>query len=60
MSDDRNPTTEPTQEQVRAMVDVWREWNAQTPGLRPSVNELMRRAYRAAVEIDNRDWRWVG
>lgn len=34
------------------MVDVWRVWSAETPGLRPSVNDLMRRAYRAARAMD--------
>lgn len=46
------PMTAPTQEQVQAMVDVWRAWNAETPGLRPSVNSMMRRAYQIAREME--------
>lgn len=50
-----NPqTTEPSQEQIQEMVNLWREWSAQTPGLRSSVNDLMRRAYRVARETEPR------
>lgn len=36
-------------DQVQSMVDVWREWTGQTPGLRSSVNDMMRRAYLRAT-----------
>ncbi len=39
-----------TGDQVQQMVDVYREWSAQTPGLRdPNINGLMRRLYRATL-----------
>ncbi len=44
---------QPTQEQVQAMVDVWRAWNDKIPSLRSSINTLMRRAYCVAMEIKN-------
>lgn len=55
MSDVSNPT-DPTQEQIQVMVDIWRVWASATPGLRDmSVNGMMKRAYTEAraMEGDN-------